>query len=76
MIIVLLKYTRAAGGFEVFKFIITFMFEGLEQGQDLYVCVCVCVKPNRRHGFPSKHIAGVNFYVRQNTKHTKISKYA
>jgi hypothetical protein len=40
MIIVLLKYY--AGGFEVFKFIITFMFERMEQGQDLYKCVCVC----------------------------------
>jgi hypothetical protein len=40
MIIVLLKYSRAAGGFEVFNFIITFMFEVMEQGQDLYVCVC------------------------------------
>jgi hypothetical protein len=36
------------------------------------VCVCLCVKPNRRHGFPSKQIVGINFYVTQNTKHTKI----
>jgi len=34
------------------------------------------VKPNRRHDFPLKQTVRINFYLIQNTKHTKIYKYA